>query len=578
MASRAAAAMVLAGALPVSPGRPLVAAGARCCDGGIRGRVSCSSHRRSDHPSCEAEEGGVVELLKGTVAALAVIAQISVSLPADAILYSPDTNVPRTGELALRRAIPANPNMKTIQESLEDISYLLRIPQRKPYGSMEGDVKKAMKIAMDNKDAILASIPVELKEKGSKLYTSLLEEKGGLQTLLKYIKENDPDRLSVALASSLDTIAELELLQAPGLSFLLPQQYLEYPRLAGRAVVEFSVEKGDGSTFFPTAGGEPKSVATIQVVIDGYSAPLTAGNFAKLVLDGAYDGIKLKCASQAIIADNENGKKGYTVPLEVMPAGQFEPLYRTPLSIQDGELPVLPMSVYGAVAMAHSVDSDEYSSPTQFFFYLYDKRNSGLGGISFDEGQFSVFGYTTDGREVLSQIKTGDIIRSAKLVQGRERLEAALPRRASLVEPRENVSADALDVLVRLPEEHGVHHPVVYLDGLVLAGGGVVQRAADGRVGHLVGAAVHDEERDGDLAEAGAELVGGAQQLDDASVAGCSPQKFTSGAAAAAAAASPSSCRSPSGMVGNRLGRRVACGVRMGNRWWWWPESWGVVA
>uniref|UniRef100_A0A0E0ED70 PPIase cyclophilin-type domain-containing protein n=1 Tax=Oryza meridionalis TaxID=40149 RepID=A0A0E0ED70_9ORYZ len=422
MASRAAAAMVLAGALPVSPGRPLVAAGARCCDGGIRGRVSCSSHRRSDHPSCEAEEGGVVELLKGTVAALAVIAQISVSLPADAILYSPDTNVPRTGELALRRAIPANPNMKTIQESLEDISYLLRIPQRKPYGSMEGDVKKAMKIAMDNKDAILASIPVELKEKGSKLYTSLLEEKGGLQTLLKYIKENDPDRLSVALASSLDTIAELELLQAPGLSFLLPQQYLEYPRLAGRAVVEFSVEKGDGSTFFPTAGGEPKSVATIQVVIDGYSAPLTAGNFAKLVLDGAYDGIKLKCASQAIIADNENGKKGYTVPLEVMPAGQFEPLYRTPLSIQDGELPVLPMSVYGAVAMAHSVDSDEYSSPTQFFFYLYDKRNSGLGGISFDEGQFSVFGYTTDGREVLSQIKTGDIIRSAKLVQGRERL------------------------------------------------------------------------------------------------------------------------------------------------------------
>jgi hypothetical protein len=230
MASRAAAAMVLAGALPVFPGRPLVAAGARCCDGGIRGRVSCSSHRRSDHPSCAAEEGGVVELLKGAVAALAVIAQISVSLPADAILYSPDTNVPRTGELALRRAIPANPNMKTIQESLEDISYLLRIPQRKPYGSMEGDVKKAMKIAMDNKDAILASIPVELKEKGSKLYTSLLEEKGGLQTLLKYIKENDPDRLSVALASSLDTVAELELLQAPGLSFLLPQQYLEYPR------------------------------------------------------------------------------------------------------------------------------------------------------------------------------------------------------------------------------------------------------------------------------------------------------------------------------------------------------------
>ncbi|KAK3127413.1 hypothetical protein QOZ80_7AG0572940 [Eleusine coracana subsp. coracana] len=383
--------------------------------------IARASHRRPQHPSFAVEEG-VKQWLRSAAAALAIAAQISVSLPADAVLYSPDTSLPRTGELALRRAIPANPNMKAIQESLEDIFYLLRIPQRKPYGTMEGDVKKAMKIAMDNKDAILGSIPSEQRDEGAKLYTALLDEKGGFKSLLQYIKDNNPDKLSVALASSLDTVAELELLQAPGLSFLLPQQYLEYPRLTGRGVVEFTLEKGDGSTFFPTGGGEPKSVATIQVVIDGFSAPLTAGNFAKMVLDGAYDGVTLKCASQAIIADSESGKMGYTVPLEVKPAGQFEPLYRTPLSIQDGELPVLPMSVYGSIAMAHSVDSDEYSSPTQFFFYLYDKRNSGLGGISFDEGQFSVFGYTTEGRDVLSQIKTGDKIRSAKLVQGRERL------------------------------------------------------------------------------------------------------------------------------------------------------------
>lgn len=52
------------------------------------------------------------------------------------------------------------------------------------------------------------------------------------------------------------------------------------------------------------------------------------------VLDGAYDGATMKSASQAIIVDSETGKKGYTLPLEVMPAGQFEPLYRSPLSIQ----------------------------------------------------------------------------------------------------------------------------------------------------------------------------------------------------------------------------------------------------
>lgn len=141
------------------------------------------------------------------------------------------------------------------------------------------------------------------------------------------------------------------------------------------------------------------------------------------MVDGAYDGMKLTCANQAILSDSEVGKTtGYSVPLEIKPAGQFEPLYRTTLSIQDGELPVLPLSVYGAVAMAHSDVSDENSSPSQFFFYLYDKRNSGLGGLSFDEGQFSVFGYTTVGRDILPQIKTGDIIRSAKLVEGQDRL------------------------------------------------------------------------------------------------------------------------------------------------------------
>lgn len=39
--------------------------------------------------------------------------------PARAVLYSPDTKVPRTGELALRKAIPANTNMKAIQVTID---------------------------------------------------------------------------------------------------------------------------------------------------------------------------------------------------------------------------------------------------------------------------------------------------------------------------------------------------------------------------------------------------------------------------------------------------------------------------
>lgn len=239
-------------------------------------------------------EGAGSKNLEKVVATILILAQVWSPLPlfgldsayispAEAVLYSPDTKVPRSGELALRRAIPANPNMKTIQASLEDISYLLRIPQRKPYGTMESNVKKALKVAIDDKDSILASIPADLRDKGSELYASLVDGKGGLQALIESIRYQDPDKVSIRLASSLDTVAEMELLQASGLSFLLPQQYLNYPRLAGRGTVEITIEKADGSTFQAESGGDQRKSATIQVVIDGYSAPLTAGNFAKLV-------------------------------------------------------------------------------------------------------------------------------------------------------------------------------------------------------------------------------------------------------------------------------------------------------
>jgi hypothetical protein len=51
-------------------------------------------------------------------------------------------------------------------------------------------------------------------------------------------------------------------------------------------------------------------------------------------MDGAYDGVRLKCTSQAVLTDNEIEKYGKSVPLELMPSGQFEPLYKTMLSVQ----------------------------------------------------------------------------------------------------------------------------------------------------------------------------------------------------------------------------------------------------
>ncbi|KAG5546311.1 hypothetical protein RHGRI_018474 [Rhododendron griersonianum] len=61
---------------------------------------------------------------------------------------------------------------------------------------------KAGGLILDDKDCIMASIPADLREKGSELYDSLIDG-----------KDMDPDKVSVGLASSLDAVAQLELLQ-----------------------------------------------------------------------------------------------------------------------------------------------------------------------------------------------------------------------------------------------------------------------------------------------------------------------------------------------------------------------------
>ena len=40
---------------------------------------------------------------------------------------------------------------------------------------------------------------------------------------------------------------------------------------------------------------------------------------------------------------------GKVLPIEVLPLGEFDPVYRSTLDVQNGELPVLPLSIYGAV-------------------------------------------------------------------------------------------------------------------------------------------------------------------------------------------------------------------------------------
>ena len=112
------------------------------------------------------------------------------------------------------------------------------------------------------------------------------------------------------------------------------------------------------------------------------------------------------------------------IPLEILPLGEFDPVYRTPLDVQQGELPVLPLSIYGALSHAKAADGrdDGVLSGSDFFIYKFDRQQSGLAGLSFDEGVFGVFGYITEGVEFVPLLTASDVVVEAKVVSGAERL------------------------------------------------------------------------------------------------------------------------------------------------------------
>eukprot|EP00197_Chlamydomonas_leiostraca_P002218 CAMPEP_0202859684 /NCGR_PEP_ID=MMETSP1391-20130828/1691_1 /ASSEMBLY_ACC=CAM_ASM_000867 /TAXON_ID=1034604 /ORGANISM="Chlamydomonas leiostraca, Strain SAG 11-49" /LENGTH=376 /DNA_ID=CAMNT_0049538739 /DNA_START=202 /DNA_END=1332 /DNA_ORIENTATION=+ len=365
----------------------------------------------------------------GALAALQVFAGALTFAPdASAVLNSPNAQIARSVDAALRRSIPAfNPEVKELQTNLEEVAFLLRIPQRKPYGTMASNVERALGVLDTQRARLLDGVPLQQRPDAEAVLDKLY---GALKQLQLAIKTQQPDFCGVRVADALKAISQLELLQAPGLAYSVPKDYAGLPRLVGRAVVSLRVEKADGSAVFVDAkkGGVSRS-ADVEITLDGYSAPITAGNFLVNVLDGKYNNRKLVGNYTAVIAPTPLTQTTTRppIPLEILPLGEFDPVYRLPLDVQSGELPVLPLSLSGAVAMGHLEGESSYVSGDEWFVYKFDKQQAGLAGLAFDEGTFGVFGYVTKGMDAISLLRSGDLIVSATVVSGAEKLVQPQP-------------------------------------------------------------------------------------------------------------------------------------------------------
>ncbi|GMH72006.1 hypothetical protein TL16_g05807, partial [Triparma laevis f. inornata] len=202
-------------------------------------------------------------------------------------------------------------------------------------------------------------------------------------------------------------------------------EYKNLPKLQGRAT---------GTNF---------ASAKMTMVLDGYAAPVTSGNFVELVNKGFYNSMKIQRSDGFVVqtGDPDGEAEGYVdsssdskpslgkgkhgerlIPLEIMVKGDKSPFYEE--SIEDngrgGQATVLPFSSYGAMGWARE-EYEANSGSSQFFWLLFDSDLTPAGKNVLD-GRYPCFGYVTEGADFLRDIKEGDTIVSAKVIKGADQL------------------------------------------------------------------------------------------------------------------------------------------------------------
>ncbi|WP_293130667.1 peptidylprolyl isomerase [Microcoleus sp. bin38.metabat.b11b12b14.051] len=352
-----------------------------------------------------------------TLALAVLLFALSLSFSAVSHAKRPSSSMPAgnaitDGRALLRYALPLdNQTVRELQISLEDIGNHIR---SKRWGPISSDVSKASRILNLRESDILASVP-DAKQPSAEALVVRVKE--GVAELEKAVEAKDREKVIDLKAKILGSVGEIEELMVTEFPFEVPAKYANLPQLKGRATVAVETEKG-----------------TITLVLDGYSAPVTAGNFVDLVDRGFYDGLPFIRSEESYVlqtGDPEGKEEGFidpgtgkyrSVPLEVLVRDEKQPVYG--ITLEDAgryrDEPVLPFSAFGTVAMARA-EAEPDSGSSQFFFFLFEPELT-PAGLNLLDGRYAVFGYVVEGKEVLEQLKQGDKIVSAKVIKGKENL------------------------------------------------------------------------------------------------------------------------------------------------------------
>lgn len=351
-------------------------------------------------------------LVQGFAALCCGIALGFFSLPSVAEAALPSGNAIKDGASLLRYALPiANDDIRKVQGEIEAISYSLRGLR---WSFAQKNVSNAIRTYSLYNRRILEAVPADRQAEAVPLLEQINTD---LLALKAAVAGERGDETFATRAEILSLIGQVETLMVDGFPFEVPSEYSDLPYLKGRATVALDTSQGP-----------------ITAILDGYSAPVTAGNFVDLVQRGFYDGLPITRAEEFYVVqfgDPPGSADGFvdpdtglsrTIPFEVMVQGDSEPIYEftlDSLGIYPIE-PLLPFSAYGTLGMAYP-SGDPNGGSSQVFFFLYEPELTPAGSNLLD-GRYAGFGYVVEGQDTLRRLQVGDVIQKATVVEGLENL------------------------------------------------------------------------------------------------------------------------------------------------------------
>eukprot|EP00980_Cylindrotheca_fusiformis_P028828 scaffold22653_cov119-Cylindrotheca_fusiformis.AAC.9 len=412
-----------------------------------------------------------------------------------------DTPVPTlSSEYALLKILPVkNPVFRTLEQNIESLS-VVRLQAddanekdtKEKFRKAGQSVETAIKVLTEKRSQLQpvfftedsTQVAIAKGERGEVLIESLLAD---LSALLEATKSLNATLVSAREKKALLSLSYLGELLVKEYPYRVPTtgKFSFLPRLLGRATVTFRIKRKNSI------------LGNITIVADGYTAPITAGNFVDLCLRNFYTGLPVKSMSKKFgptsdpIATNVNVLGSFNegfyspltgklrrIPLEVI---RLEKLTGSPklsysflrpdftsldvlsfgsssftqgvsaASLADNmegvslipsmnSKPLLTFDTPGLVAMNHP---DNYPNGGSSEFFALQDNAFPDGKNRLLDGQYAPFGFIIEGSSVFQSLNDGDMI-DATFVDDFGKLNLMQIRSSSFTDVVQGTEAAAL--------------------------------------------------------------------------------------------------------------------------------------